>query len=492
MYEAISNVISFIDSEIAWGPVVCWFLVGIGVMLTILLRGLPWRNLGWALKSAFSRQKTHEKEGHEGDITPFQSLMTALSATIGTGNIAGVAGAMAIGGPGALVWMWIAAVFGLSTKYSESMIGVKYRQRNERGEMAGGPMYAMKYGIGAKFKRLGAALAVIFSVLAVGASFGIGNISQANTIAESINTTLVKGSDTVQFLGNDVGIAFIIIGVIITVLCLVVLLGGIKRIGRVTGILVPVMAVFYTIGGIICICCNAQNLPHGLYMIFTQAFSTQAVAGGAAGMVMQLAIQKGISRGVFSNESGLGSAPIAAAAAKTDHHSRQGYINMTGTFLDTIIVCSITGLTIAASGLLETTDLTGVNLTIAAFESGIGPIGGYIVTIGIMLFAFSTILGWEYYGERSLEYLAKSYRVNIIYRIIFSVIAFFGCTLTSTLVWDISDIMNGFMAIPNLICLAMLCLIIRKDTFDFQNIIKQEKAAAKVLRKQKKQQKAAA
>ena len=222
---------------------------------------------------------------------------------------------MAIGGPGALVWMWIAAIFGLSTKYAESMIGVKYRQRNERGEMAGGPMYAMKYGIGAKFKRLGAALAVIFSVLAVGASFGIGNISQANTIAESINTTLVKGSDTVQFLGNDVGIAFIIIGVIITALCLVVLLGGIKRIGRVTGILVPVMAVFYTIGGIICICCNAQNLPHGLYMIFTQAFSTQAVAGGAAGMVMQLAIHEQPRWWILCADARKGSLPLGKQAS---------------------------------------------------------------------------------------------------------------------------------------------------------------------------------
>ena len=492
MYENLSNVISFIDNEIAWGPVVCWFLVGTGVFLTILLKGLPWRNLGWALKSAFSRKKNKDADNTEGDITPFQSLMTALSATIGTGNIAGVAGAMAIGGPGALVWMWIAAVFGLSTKYSESMIGVKYRKKNERGEMAGGPMYAMKYGIGSRFKKLGATLAVIFSVLAVGASFGIGNISQANTIAESVNTTLVKSTTAVSFLGNDVGIAFIIIGAVIMVLCLLVLLGGIKRIGRVTGILVPFMAVFYTVGGIICIISNAENLPYGVSMIFTQAFSTQAVAGGAAGMVMQLAIQKGISRGVFSNESGLGSAPIAAAAAKTDHHSRQGYINMTGTFLDTIIVCSITGLTIASSGLLETTDLTGVNLTIAAFESGIGPIGGYIVTIGIMLFAFSTILGWEYYGERSLEYLTKSYKVNIVYRVIFSVITFFGCVMASSLVWDISDIMNGFMAIPNLICLVMLCLVIRKDTFDFQNIINREKAQAKAMRKAKKQQKAAA
>ena len=481
-YEAFCELIAFVDTEIAWGPVVCWALVGVGVFLTIFLKGLPFKNLIWAFETAFTFKKD-KNDKSEGDISPFQSLMTSLSATIGTGNIAGVAGAMAIGGPGAIVWMWIAAVFGLSTKYAESMLGVKYRQKNAKGEMAGGPMYAMREGF--KNKKFGIVLAALFSVFAVGASFGIGNIAQANTIADAINTTLIPSGTTVPLMGNDVGVTFIIVGAVLTVCCILILLGGIQRIGKVCGILVPFMAAFYIIGGITCIINNAENLPEGLHRIFTMAFSTQAVAGGGAGMLIQIAIQKGISRGVFSNESGLGSAPIAAAAAKTDSAEKQGYISMTGTFIDTMIVCTITGLVVASSGLILDPDVSGINIAIEAFNLSLGPVGGYIVAIGIIAFAFSTILGWEYYGEKSLEYLTKSSKVTFAYRIIFSCVVFFGCVLTSQLVWDISDMLNGFMAIPNLICLMVLCTVIRKDTLKYQSVMEMEKANARAMKKRK-------
>ena len=472
-----NSIISTIN-DFVWGPVMLVLLVGTGIFLTFRLKFRPWRNLGFALRSVFKKSDKSDKT--EGDISPFQSLMTALAATVGTGNIAGVATAMVLGGPGALVWMWISAVFGLSTKYAESLLAVKYRVKNERGEMAGGPMYAMKHGI--KWKWLGSLLAVLFAVFAVAASFGIGNLTQANTIADAIDNTFITNVSSISLFGANVPLSFVIVGIVLAVLAAVILLGGIKSIGRVCGVVVPVMAVFYSVGGLICIFMNVGNLPSGVAMIFSQAFSTEAIGGGVAGTMLSVALRYGVARGVFSNEAGLGSAPIAAAAAKTDHPARQGYINMTGTFFDTIIICSITGLAIAASGLLQQgTDLTGARLTIAAFETAMGPIGAYIVTIGIALFAFSTILGWEYYGERSLEYLTKSYKVNIVYRIVFSAIVFLGCTSTLETVWNFSDTMNGLMAIPNLICLLLLSNVIAKETKNFQkNILKREKVAKKI------------
>jgi len=334
-----------IVNDFVWGPIMLALLMGTGIFLTIRLKFLPWRNLGYAIKSVFKKDKS---EKSTGDITPFQSLMTALAATIGTGNIVGVATAMVLGGPGALVWMWISALFGLSTKYAESVLAVKYRQVNEDDEMSGGPMYAMKYGF--KNKGLGTVLAYAFSFFAVMASFGIGNMTQANSIAGAVNSTF--------------GIAPWIVGAIITVLALIVLLGGIKSIGRVCGVIVPFMAVFYFAAGIIVILLNIRNLPTGLAQIFSMAFSIKAVSGGIGGTIiasMLSAMRWGVARGVFSNEAGLGSAPIAAAAAKTDHPSRQGYINMTGTFFDTICVCTITGLVIASSGALGTMDALQVN-----------------------------------------------------------------------------------------------------------------------------------
>ncbi|MDO4288015.1 MAG: sodium:alanine symporter family protein [Eubacterium sp.] len=458
-FEAILSAVN----DFVWGPIMLVFLVGTGIFLTIRLKFLPWRNLGHALKSVFTRQKKNGAGEDSGDISPFQSLMTALAATIGTGNIVGVATAMVLGGPGALFWMWISALFGLSTKYAESVLAVKYREKNSKGEMAGGPMYAMKNGF--KVKWIGAVLAVLFSIFAVAASFGIGNMTQANSISDA--------------LMNTFGVPTWITGIVLVVLSLIVLLGGIKSIGRVCGVIVPVMAVFYFVAGIIVIIVNIQNLPAGLADIFRMAFSVEAAAGGVGGTIiasMLSAMRWGVARGVFSNEAGLGSAPIAAAAAKTDHPSRQGYINMTGTFFDTLVVCTVTGLAIASSGILGTLDaagepIIGATLTIAAFQSAIGPLGSYIVTIGITLFAYSTILGWEYYGEKSLEYLFKSPAVVTAYRFVFCLVTFLGATTTLQVVWDFSDTMNGLMAIPNLISLLVLNKVIATECFDYQKTV---------------------
>ncbi|OXS27434.1 MAG: sodium:alanine symporter [Acetobacterium sp. MES1] len=462
-------------NNFVWGPVMLALLMGTGIFLTVRLKFKPWLNLGYALKSVFAKQdKTHSDDS--GDISPFQSLMTALAATIGTGNIVGVATAMVLGGPGALVWMWISALFGLSTKYAESVLAVKYRETNAKGEMAGGPMYAMKNGF--KNKKIGLTLAFLFSLFATVASFGIGNMTQANSIAGAVNGTF--------------GVPTWITGLILMALAFMVILGGIKSIGRVSGVIVPFMAVFYVLAAILVIIINYQNVPAGIAEIFTMAFSPTAMAGGVGGTIiatMLTAMRWGVARGVFSNEAGLGSAPIAAAAAKTDHPSRQGYINMTGTFFDTIVVCTITGLVIASSGALGTLDasgeiLMGANLTIAAFQSALGPVGGYIVTVGITLFAFSTILGWEYYGEKSLEYLIKAPIAVTIYRVLYCLVVFVGATTALEIVWNLSDAMNGMMAIPNLISLLVLSSVVAKECFEFQtDFLIPEKLAFKEAKK---------
>ncbi len=471
---SFSDIISAVNNFV-WGPVMLALLMGTGIFLTVRLKFKPWLNLGYALKSVFAKQdKTHKDDS--GDISPFQSLMTALAATIGTGNIVGVATAMVLGGPGALVWMWISALFGLSTKYAESVLAVKYRETNAKGEMAGGPMYAMKNGF--KNKKIGLILAFLFSLFATVASFGIGNMTQANSIAGAVNGTF--------------GVPTWITGLILMALAFMVILGGIKSIGRVSGVIVPFMAVFYVLAAILVIIINYQNLPSGIAEIFTMAFSPAAMAGGVGGTIiatMLTAMRWGVARGVFSNEAGLGSAPIAAAAAKTDHPSRQGYINMTGTFFDTICVCTITGLVIASSGVLGTLDasgeiLMGANLTIAAFQSALGPVGGYIVTVGITLFAFSTILGWEYYGEKSLEYLIKAPIAVTIYRVLYCLVVFVGATTALEIVWNLSDAMNGMMAIPNLISLLVLSSVVAKECFEFQtDFLIPEKLAFKEAKK---------
>lgn len=331
--ERVNEIVGSIDSFV-WGPVMLVLLVGTGIFLTVRLRFLPWRNLGYALHSVLSKEARTKKRG-TGDVSPFSALMTALAATIGTGNIIGVATAMFSGGPGALVWMWISACFGLTSKFSECMLAIKYREVNEKGEMSGGPMYTMKNAF--KNKTFGKTMGFLFALFSVLASFGIGNMTQANSIA---------GSVTEAF-----SIPAWITGIILTVLALAIILGGITSISKVSSVVVPGMAIFYVIAGLIVIVGNWQNIPNGLYMIFGMAFNPQAIGGGVLGTItvsVMNSIRYGVARGVFSNEAGLGSAAITAAAATTDDPVRQGYINMTGTFFDTIVVCSITGIAIAA------------------------------------------------------------------------------------------------------------------------------------------------
>lgn len=465
----ISDTLVKVD-DFVWGPVMLVLLVGTGIFLTIRLKFRPWRNLGFAIKSTLSKEARTTKRG-EGDVSPFSALTTALAATIGTGNIVGVATAMVSGGPGALVWMWISACFGLTSKFSECMLAIKYREVNEKGEMSGGPMYTMKKGF--KNKKIGAFLGMLFAVFAVLASFGIGNMTQANSISESLKSTFNFDEK--------------IVGVVLTVLALVIIVGGIKTISKVSSIVVPLMAIFYIIAGLIVVVMNIQNLPSGIVMIFKMAFSSQAVAGGGAGVItagVMNAMRYGVARGVFSNEAGMGSAAITASAATTDDPVRQGYINMTGTFWDTIVVCTITGLCIASSGVLGTVGddgklVQGAALTILAFKSALGEVGAILVTIGIALFAFSTILGWEYHGEKAFEYIFGTHKYNMAYRIIFSLVVFVGATTTLQVVWNFSDIANALMAIPNLICLLVMSKVIAKEVERFQPILDKEKKAAK-------------
>ncbi|MBQ7463280.1 MAG: sodium:alanine symporter family protein [Lachnospiraceae bacterium] len=445
-------------------------LVGTGVFLTVKLKFRPWKNLGYALKSVLSKEAHSTKRG-TGDVSPFACLMTALAATIGTGNIVGVATAMFAGGPGALVWMILSACFGLTSKFSECMLAVKYRETNENGEMSGGPMFTMKNGI--KNKSLGRCMAFLFALFTVLASFGIGNMTQANSISDAINSSF--------------GLSKQAAGVIITILALIIIVGGIKSISKVSSVVVPTMAVFYVIAGLLCIIINIRNVPSGLYQIFVMAFNPKAVGGGVLGAITVSAmnsVRYGVARGCFSNEAGMGSAAITAAAATTDDCVRQGYINMTGTFFDTIVVCAITGLTIASSGVLGTngadgTPLQGVMLTMAAFESALGVVGKYVVSIGIMLFAFSTIIGWEYHGEKAFEYLVPNLKYMIVYRVVFSLVVYVGATQALDFVWNFSDIMNALMAVPNLICMIMLSGVIKEEVERYQDVIESEKKTRK-------------
>ncbi len=451
-------------NDFVWGPVMLALLVGTGIFLTFRLKFLPWINLGYAIRMILQK-----KDEHTGDISPFQSLMTALAATVGTGNIVGVATAMVLGGPGALVWMWISAAFGLSTKYAESVLAVKYRETNSVDEMAGGPMYAMKNGIKNKF--LGRTMAFLFALFAVLASFGIGNMTQANSISAA-------------FL-SSFGIPERATGVVLVFLSLFIIMRGIRSIGKVSSIVVPGMAAFYFVVSCIVIVVNFEAIPAGVAEMFRMAFSFESVAGGVGGSIvasMLTAMRWGVARGVFSNEAGLGSAPIAAAAARTDTASRQGYVNMTGTFFDTMIICVLTGLVISSSGALGTVDpvtgklVSGAQLTILAFSSVFGEYAKYIVSLSLGLFAFSTILGWEYYGEKSLEYLVKTRRVIYTYRFIFCLITFVGATTTLEIVWNLSDTMNGLMAIPNLLCLLILSNDVAKECFQYEeDVVKKEK-----------------
>ena len=445
--ELITNLNSTVNG-IVWGPPMLILLVGTGIILTFRLKALQFSNLLYAHKMIFKKH-----EGLEGDISNYQALTTALAATIGTGNIAGVATAIAAGGPGAVFWMWVTGLVGMATKYAEAVLAVKYREKDKRGEMAGGPMYYIEKGLGLKW------LAVLFAFFGAIAAFGIGNMVQANSVADAIYTTF--------------GVQHWITGLILVIFTGIVLLGGIKSIGKVTAYIVPIMAVFYILGGSVVIILNAAYVPAAFASIFSDAFTGNAVAGGALGTV----IRYGVARGVFSNEAGLGSAPIAAAAARTDHPVRQALVSMTQTFIDTLVVCSFTALSILSSGLVGTINpdtgaaYTGAALTTVAFNEAIPGIGGIIVAVGIVFFAYSTILGWSYYGEKCLEYLVGEKGV-ILYRVIFVSFIMVGALSGLQFIWDLADTMNGLMALPNLIGLLGLSGIVVKETKDYMEKIK--------------------
>ena len=425
-----------------WGVPMLALLVGTGVYLTLRLRFLQFSMLVFALKQAFTPHgKKADGSDHDGDVSHFGALMTALSATIGTGNIAGVATAVVAGGPGAVFWMWITTIFGMATKYAEGVLAVKYRTTNSRGEKSGGPMYYIERGLNMKW------MALLFALFGTLASFGIGSSVQSNSVAQSIQASFQIDSW--------------ITGVVLTVFTALVILGGIKSISRVSSAIVPVMAIGYVLGGLVVIFSNLELLGPVLELIFTDAFTGQAVAGGALGTV----IRYGVARGVFSNEAGMGSAPIAAAAAKTDHPVRQGLVSMTGTFLDTIVVCSITGIVLVMGG-LYTNGETGAALTTHTFAQLLPGAGGWIVTFGLVFFAYSTILGWCYYGEKCAAYLLGDGFV-LIYRLIYVASVFLGTVVSLDLVWAASDVFNGLMAIPNLIALLMLTGVVVAETRDF-------------------------
>ncbi len=426
-----------------WGPVMLVFLVGTGIYLTLRLAFLQFTMLPFALKQAFSpNRKNRDGSDDPGDISHFGALMTALSATIGTGNIAGVATAVVLGGPGAVFWMWMTAIFGMATKFGEGVLAVKYRIVNERGEMSGGPMYYIERGLNWKW------LAVLFALFGTLASFGIGSSVQSNSVAHSIYASF--------------GIDPMITGVVLTVFTAVVILGGIKSIATASSFIVPFMAICYVVGGLVIIFMHLDLLGPAFATIFEDAFSGQAVAGGAIGTV----IRYGVARGVFSNEAGMGSAPIAAAAAKTDHPVRQALVSMTGTFLDTIVVCSITGLVLVMGG-IYTNGETGAALTTNTFNQLLPGPGGWIVTIGLVFFAYSTILGWSYYGEKCAAYLLGE-RFVLPYRIIYVASVMLGTIASLDLVWAAADTFNGLMAVPNLIALVLLSGVIVKETRDFK------------------------
>ena len=451
----ITGIKSFLQQtdRILWGPWLIFLLLGTGCYLMISLRFLPLKNLSAALRLVF-RPESRKGTGGRG-VSSFSSLTTELAATIGTGNIVGVATAMVLGGPGALFWMLVSGIIGLSTKLVESTLCVRYRVRNQKGEPVGGPMYVLQKAF--PHKHTGRILAVLFAAFAVLASFGMGNMTQGNSIAEALSVTFqVRRPVT---------------GLVLSGLTILVVLGGIGTIARVTEYLVPCMAVFYLFGTGMVIFTHLQNLPAGIWQILWGAFCPEAMAGGAAGFLWsvgnkaagsgRLAMRYGVSRGVFSNEAGLGAAGISAAAADTSDPVRQGYISMTGVFIDTIVICSLTGLAIAASGILGQRDpqgelLNGTALMIAIFSATFGRAGEWMLTISIVLFAFATIIAWEYQGEKAFEYLTGNCGRTGWYRLCYGLVTFLGAVCSLEAVWDFSDICNGLMAVPNLLAVLVL------------------------------------
>ena len=421
--------------------------------MTFLLRGVQFRYCGYALKQVVAKKS----EDAKGDISHFEALMTSLAGAIGTGNIVGVTTAITIGGFGSLFWMWVTAFFGMAVKYAESLLAVKYREVDQRGEMIGGPMEYIEKGVGWKW------MAILFAILGFLSTIGTGNMIQVNSIADAVESIWQVDPW--------------ITGVVLAILTGMVVLGGVKSIGHVAGVLVPIMALFYLIGGVSILLLNFDRIPEAFGMIITSAFSGQAAVGGFTGATVMMAIQMGVSRGILTNEAGLGISSIAAAAAQTDQPGRQAMITMTGALFSTLIVCTITGLVLAVTGVVGTVDssgrlLNGASLAIHAFNSSFEG-GGYIVTIGLILFAFSTVIAWAYYGEKCVEYIFGE-RSIFLYRIFFCLIVIPGAALEIETAWYIADISNGLMVIPNLIALILLSKVIVKETNQFLEVVKQE------------------
>lgn len=443
----LEEVLKNIDG-IVWGPPLLILLVGTGIYFTFKLNFIQMFKLPLAIKYLFLNDDDKSDNEAKGEVSSFAALCTALSATIGTGNIVGVATAIATGGPGALFWMWVAAFFGMATKYAEGVLAIKYREVDENGEMSGGPMYYIEKGVGNKF------LANMFAFFGIAvALLGIGTFGQVNSISKA---ALISFNIPIWFTA-----------IIITILVTLVTLGGIKRISNVAEKIVPTMAILYIIGALLVLICNFKAIPSAITLIIKSAFNPSAVLGGTTGITISLAIQMGIGRGVFSNEAGLGSAPIAAAAAKTKYPVKQGLISMTGTFIDTIIICTMTGLAIVLTGSFNS-GLEGAAMTTFAFENGLpfAIIGKYIVNIGLIFFAFTTIIGWNYYGERCIQYLIGIKGIKF-YKIIFIALVGVGPFLSLNLVFIIADIVNGLMALPNLIGLIKLRNIVINETNNF-------------------------
>lgn len=434
-------MLPFLDAlnNVVWGPITLWLIGLTGLYLMVGLGFMPLRRIGFGFRQALGSIRS---SNGEGDVTAFEGLTTALAATIGTGNVAGVAGAIATGGPGAVFWMWLIAFVGMATKYAESVLAVHYREVDDLGEHVGGPMYFIRNGLGPGWGWL----ATLFALFGTLAGFGIGNGVQAHEMALALKTSL--------------GVPELLTGVVMAVITFLVLIGGIERIGKVTEVVVPFMAIVYVVGALVILLVHLGEIPAALGVIFNDAFTGQAVAGGALGTV----IQKGISRGVFSNEAGLGTAPIAQAAAKPGDPVLQGTVAMLGTFIDTIIVCTMTALVIVISG-LYTGDQSGVALTMAAFDKGL-PGASWLVTFGTVFFTGTTILGWGYYSERCLEFLAGTRAIQP-FRLVWVAVVVIGAVATGGVIWTVADILNGLMAIPNLIGLLLLSGTVFRLTRDY-------------------------
>jgi AGCS family alanine or glycine:cation symporter len=448
--DSITTILNSISGYV-WGPFTIILLVGTGLYLTIGLGFMPLRRLGTGFKLLWQGRS---EEKNEGDISPFNALMTAMSATVGTGNIVGVAGAIAIGGPGAVFWMWITALVGMATKYSEAVLAVKYREVDERGKHQGGPMYYIRNGLGKNW----AWMAFLFALFGSLAAFGIGNGVQSNAVATN--------------LFNLYEVPKWITGIILSVLIALVIIGGVHRIGSFAGKIVPIMAIFYVGGALLIIISNITDVPSAFSIIFTDAFTGTAAAGGFVGATIMMAIQTGVARGLFSNEAGLGTAPIAHAAAKTKDPVKQGTIGMLGTFLDTIVICTMTALVIIIMNGWTQIDaetsgqMSKAAITSYSFSQGLAGYGGIIVTLGMIFFTFTTMVGWSFYGERCAEYLF-GVKVIVIYRILWVAVVFIGTTLKLDIVWLIAEILNGLMAIPNLIGLLLLSPVVFKLTKEY-------------------------